>query len=471
MEPAKRLAKFNPTMNLLALCMASYTVVTGFAVIMPFFPIFANDILSEINLLGFTVGIALQIGLITSSFMLTRFILAPSFGDLSDSTGRKPVILVGMSLYGFLMIGFGLAYDFLTLIIVRGLQGVASAAVWPVGEALIVDTSEKGKTGRNLGYYMMSMQAGMATGPFLGFGFYFVLNKVFVLPELLSYRLTFVCVGLFGFLATLIVVFFVTDPKTADENIPVKILYSTAFKAMGNKMLQSPSFLARIFKTGGNYRTRSLYTIYVVAVINGFGFAMIFPIVALFLEDYYLLDPGAIALAVGIVGVLALSGAPTGGFLSDKIGRKTTVWLSGIVGGVTMMLIGMEMGLVMLLILFALQRFLFAIMQPSFRALQSDLTPVPVRGREFGIVQAAYNLGSVLGPIVGGYLYDVFFDVFFNLGNGLTFLGAGVTFGFAGFIAIFGGILILVLVNQKSVLVDDYALVVLEPTIPLKPSG
>ncbi|MFX0116936.1 MAG: hypothetical protein ACFFB3_20480 [Candidatus Hodarchaeota archaeon] len=72
---------FNARRNLASLCLASYTVVTGFGVIMPFFPLYASNILSEIGLGVFTIGIALQIGIMTSAFMFTRFLLAPSFGD------------------------------------------------------------------------------------------------------------------------------------------------------------------------------------------------------------------------------------------------------------------------------------------------------------------------------------------------------------------------------------------------------
>lgn len=170
--------KFNPTSNLIALCLASFVVVTGFGVILPFFPLYAKEILFSFTFLGIPVGIALQIGIMTSAFMFTRFLLAPAYGDLSDLSGRKPIILVGMSIYTLLLFGFGFAFDFISLLLIRALQGIASAAVWPVGEALIVDTSPKSMIGRNLGYYIMSMQAGMAAGPFIGFIFYAGLNGI-----------------------------------------------------------------------------------------------------------------------------------------------------------------------------------------------------------------------------------------------------------------------------------------------------
>ncbi|MFX0013346.1 MAG: MFS transporter [Promethearchaeota archaeon] len=441
--------EFNPTNNLIALCLASFVVVTGFGVILPFLPLYAKDILFTFNFLGIPIGIAFQIGIMTSAFMFTRFLLAPSFGDLSDESGRKPIILVGMSIYTFLLLGFGFAFDFLTLLILRALQGIASAAVWPVGEALVVDTS-KNNTGRNLGYYIMSMQAGMATGPFIGYIFYASLNGIAGLPPTLSYRLTFICQGIMGLFATIIVAFLVKDPKQLkDESLSILTSFKTAVKQMGRKTIQSPKYLMKLFSSFEEYRSISLYTVYLVAVINGFGNAMIFPIIALFLDDYYFLNPESIALIIGIVGILALSGNPLGGTLSDKLTRKHVVWISGLLRGILYLFLGIQWGLFAIIIAFAFQRFLWAIHQPSFRALQSQLIPEEVRGKEFGIVQALFNFGSVLGPIIGGALYDQYLNVTFTL-NGVVFLGAGVTFALAGFFGIIGSITLLLFVNSSD---------------------
>jgi len=442
--------KFSPSNNLIALCLASFVVVTGFGVILPFFPLYAKEILFNFSFLGLPIGIAFQIGIMTSAFMFTRFLLAPSFGDLSDVSGRKPIILVGMSIYTFLLFGFGLAFDFLSLLMLRALQGIASAAVWPIGEALIVDTSTKSTTGRNLGYYIMSMQAGMAAGPLIGFIFYAGLNGIVGFPPILSYRLTFICQGVLGLLATMIVALLVKDPSQSDsENLTIIGSFMIAIKQMGRKIIQSPRYLVTTFSTAEKYRSRSLYTIYLVAIINGFGNAMIFPIIALFLDDYYFLDPEFIALIIGIVGILALSGNPLGGTLSDKLARKHVVWISGCLRGVFYLILGIQWGLFAVVIAFAIQRFLWAIYQPAFRAIQSELIPETVRGKEFGIVQALFNFGSVMGPIIGGALYDYFLDVTFNL-NGVVYLGAGVTFVLAGILGIIGSITLLLFVNSSD---------------------
>ncbi|MFX0094301.1 MAG: MFS transporter, partial [Candidatus Hodarchaeota archaeon] len=341
--------EFRPTGNLLALCLASFTVTIGFGVILPFFPLYAREILSEINTGWFLIGIALQIGIMVSAFTFTRFFLAPVYGDLSDLIGRKPIILVGMSIYVLVMIGFGLAFDFLTLLIFRALQGMASAAVWPVGEALVVDTCPEEKVGRNLGYYIVSMQGGLALGPFAGFSFYFILFEIFKLSEVLSYRLSFICVGIFGLLATLIIAVMVKDPKLLETQISLKNLYASTFKAMIRKTIESPRYLHKTLKANGDYRTRSIYVVYSVAAVIGFCSAMIFPLISLFLDDYFHLG-GAVALIIGIVGVLALTGGPAGGYLSDRIGRKHAVWIAELISGTLLILVGLFSNLIILIV-------------------------------------------------------------------------------------------------------------------------
>lgn len=435
--------------NLLSLCLASFIIISGYSVIVPFLPIYANDILYEMDILGFTIGIAFQIGIISAGNLVMKFLLAPAYGDLSDLTGRKPVIVIGMATYTLLMAGYGFASDFLSLFILRLLSGVASAAVWPVGQALVVDTSaSKDKTGKYLGLYMLSMMAGLTSGPFIGYGFFTMLNGAgFTVID--SYRFTFVCVALLGLISTLFAIFFVYDPVTSRKSR--KHLYVSSVKLMVVKTLKSPVFLYRTITRATEYRTGSMYTIYLVAIINGFATALLVPIVALYLEEYYFLDPGDIALVIGVVGLLALLGAPAGGILSDRIGRKQTVWISGLATGSVMMLLGLKTEILVLVTIFVLLRVGFTVLQPAFRALQSELVPDGVRGKEFGIVDAAFNFGSIVGPITGGYIYDVFYLAEFNLGHDLILTGAGIAFALSGTLIVLSSLLLLVFVRQKQI--------------------
>lgn len=438
--------------NLISLSLSSIAITIGFGVIIPFFPLYADEILTTVMIFNiFEVGIALQVGILTSAFMFVRFLLAPSFGDMSDITGRKPIILVGMSIYGVLMILFGFSYDFFTLLLLRALQGLASAAVWPVGEALIVDSSPSDRIGKNLGYYMLSMQAGMALGPFLGFFLYSFYKDLLLQPIIISYRLSFFSVGVLGILATVIVAYMVEDPKVSSKT-PIKTLYLDTTKSMVNKIARSPSYIVKTFTNGSDssYRDKNLIIIYITAVINGFGNAMIFPLITLFLSDYFLMDVGEISIIIGVIGLISLIGAPIGGYISDHTSKPLTVSASGLIRGFLFLFLGLQGNIIGILILLTGQRFLFAILQPAFRAMQSDYVPEHVRGKEFGIVQALFNLGSVMGPIIGGFLYDIFFMKDITIFGEMKFLGAGVPFAISGILAICAAIIIFFEIDSEK---------------------
>ena len=83
----------------------------------------------------------------------------------------------------------------------------------------------------------------------------------------------------------------------------------------------------------------------------------------------------------------------------------------------------------------------------------SDLVPEHVRGKEFGVVQAANNLGSVIGPILGGWLYDLFSNQSLMVGN-IEFFGAGIAFAFSGLLAIVAAILLLLFVKIPKIDTD-----------------
>ena len=60
------------------------TEVLGFSLVLPFLPIYAKE-------LGAT---PLLVGLIPASFSLLQFVSAPIMGRLSDSYGRKPLLIL-----------------------------------------------------------------------------------------------------------------------------------------------------------------------------------------------------------------------------------------------------------------------------------------------------------------------------------------------------------------------------------------
>src|SRR5690606_29468457 len=64
-----------------------------------------------------------------SAYMLSATVFVPVFGKLSDQFGRRPLILMGISLFTLGALLSGLAQDMTQLILFRAVQGLGASAM------------------------------------------------------------------------------------------------------------------------------------------------------------------------------------------------------------------------------------------------------------------------------------------------------------------------------------------------------
>jgi len=135
-----------------------FVTVTGVGIVVPLLPVYAHDLGAS----------GLYIGLIFGSFSLSRTLFLPYFGKLSDQKGRKPFIVVGMAAYAAISIAFIFATTINALILVRSLQGIASAMLMPVIQAYVGDITPGQREGITMGMFNISMFMGLSLGPLIG---------------------------------------------------------------------------------------------------------------------------------------------------------------------------------------------------------------------------------------------------------------------------------------------------------------
>ncbi|MHA1883871.1 MAG: MFS transporter, partial [Promethearchaeota archaeon] len=103
--------------------------------------------------------------LIPLFFLFTNIVymvLSPITGSLSDRIGRKPVIIVGLSLLLFscIVLAFPIQnslFSLIVIIIIYAMYGIYLASVDPISRAYIADLAGKNKRGRAYGYYYLSV--------------------------------------------------------------------------------------------------------------------------------------------------------------------------------------------------------------------------------------------------------------------------------------------------------------------------
>jgi len=141
--------------------LAVFASTMGLGVILPLVPIFAGDIGAS----------ASWIGLIVGAYSISRAVIMPFIGRLSDRYGRKLFIIIGLLTGAVVSLGYiwALAAESIPLMtLTRVLHGITSAMVVPIARAWLGDIVPKNEEGRWFSYFNIAFTAGLAAGPLLG---------------------------------------------------------------------------------------------------------------------------------------------------------------------------------------------------------------------------------------------------------------------------------------------------------------
>ena len=105
---------------------------------------------------------------IFGAYLLTQAILIPIYGRLSDLYGRKPVLLFGIAVF---LLGSGLcglAWNMISLIAFRILQGIGAGALIPVSQTVVADIYSGEARARMQGYISSTFGSAAIIGPMIG---------------------------------------------------------------------------------------------------------------------------------------------------------------------------------------------------------------------------------------------------------------------------------------------------------------
>jgi len=429
--------------NVYLLCIIAFIVNLGFGTIMPLLPFLLLYYEGELTDLPENLGtipnvgeLAIQITILTSIFMLTRAFLARYFGNLSDHIGRKRIIFTGLLLYTILSYGYILSRSWIDILIVRGIQGVASAMVWPVSEAMLTDSVHWSERGKYMGYYMTTSNVSFFAGPL--FGAYLYKFAAHVLGMNVFDALTFpFYVMTANALVGMIISIFTVETTTSFKSANWKFSIITLILGENKETIKIPKHISK-----------SIKVLYVMGFANGVAMGLVAPISMVFVIHYITSDPaatGMLATLSSIVGFLANYPA---GIISDKIGRKKVVIVGQLGTRVATLLLPFSKTYEELLAIYSLRAAAFNIVSPAYRALQADLVPKKLRGKVFGTVQSLFNFGAAFAPI-GGAIYQIAMEWEFNI-LGYMIPGIAISFWISAFIGLISLILFITLVYEPE---------------------
>jgi len=101
-------------------------------------------------------------------YLLTSTITVPFYGKLSDLYGRKPLLMIGITLFLVGSALSGLSQDMTQLIIFRGIQGLGAGALFPISLAVIGDLFTPAERGKYQGLFGAVFGLSSIIGPLLG---------------------------------------------------------------------------------------------------------------------------------------------------------------------------------------------------------------------------------------------------------------------------------------------------------------
>jgi EmrB/QacA subfamily drug resistance transporter len=105
---------------------------------------------------------------VVTAYLLSSTITVPIYGKLSDIYGRKPLLLIGVSIFLIGSILCGQAHNMTELILFRGLQGLGAGALFPISLAVIGDMFTARERGRYQGLFGAVFGLSFLLGPFIG---------------------------------------------------------------------------------------------------------------------------------------------------------------------------------------------------------------------------------------------------------------------------------------------------------------
>ena len=152
---------------------------------------------------------------------------------------------------------------------------------------------------------------------------------------------------------------------------------------------------------------KPLVVIFAAIVLDAVGIGLIFPILPALLKEVTHADNVAptIGIMTALYAVMQFVFAPVLGSLSDRIGRRPVLLISLAGAAINYLFLAFAPNLWMLLIGRAIAGLTSANVSVA-TAYITDVSPEDKRARRFGLLNAMFGIGFIIGPVLGGALGD-----------------------------------------------------------------
>ena len=353
--------------------LVTFIGLMGFGIILPLFPFYAERLGAGPEIITLSMAF----------FSVGQFIAAPFWGRVSDSIGRKKVLILTLfgSAISYIILAF--APTITTVILSRILSGFMAGNI-SIAFAYVTDITDNENRSAGLGKVSAGLGLGFMTGPAIGglLAGNDVANANYILVAL-----TGAGINLIAMLAT---IFFLKESLPVVDRRP--------FGSVLN-----------LFEKGTFSPEKTILPLIICGLIFYTAMSLmeaIFPLWSNSIFDYGPTNIGTVFFVLGFIGVVIQGGLI--GPMTKLIGERKLVQIASLSVALGLILIGLSLDEVTLWIGLSFYGMGAAIFNPSLSSLISKRAKPYERGKFLGQYQSASAMGRIIGPAFSGVLYANF---------------------------------------------------------------
>jgi MFS family permease len=357
---------------------SEFVVWAGFGAILPQLPIFLKE-QAHASLTLWAV--------IAAMYYVGTLLFSSPLGWLSDTVGRKPVMVSGAIIYTVALLLFTTTTDPYWFIVFRLLEGVGAAAFGPAAQAFVADITNAENRSRAYGFLTTAQFGGLIVGPALAAPLYALGGG----GTSGFYAIFYFGAGLSA-LALAALVIFIKEPTALKDR---RALRRREQQAGAGRKAGRPPYRA-IF-------TAPIIAFVVVAFTAHFAMGAWDVVWSLYLESL-----GASMAFINFTWVafsVPMLLSFFGGMLADRWSRFWLFIIGFALSGCAWMFYGISTNLTALIIVNALEGIAIAFSYPAKQAFLIQVSPRRWLGTVTGVEATSMQLAGLLGSLTAPLLY------------------------------------------------------------------
>lgn len=336
-----------------------------------------------IPLLPLALGVSVTLVAFAQSFSgVARMFSSFFVGGLIDKYGRKPIIMLGVAIYGISSFLVGLSQSYLEFLAFRFTSGIGLALWSTAGHVIIADITDASNRGKGVGLRNILSGLGEGIGPALGA----------IIASLFTIRSAF---------------FF-----DAALKIPMLIIFMLFLEETGKRKLQTASGKEPTAQQGS---MRDLVKSKAPLVSGYTGFSvfalrqgMLITLFPLYAKTQIGLSTAEIGVALSVITITLFIIALPGGLILDRYGRKKALVPSFAVAAVSLASVPIAMNFSQVVAVGIPFGLALGLAQVSSQTLAIDIAPPGKRGQYLGFYNASTYAGVIAGPLIAAVIADIY---------------------------------------------------------------